>query len=101
MYNKRFEDFHDLAAGCNKKKPGENTIKLAKKYLLPHQNKTNKTTVIIRKFQGKKIITERIIRFDEKIQEFYIFHECSKYWVQPVREPLNKHDPALYKWKAY
>ena len=101
MYSEHFNDFHEVASGCEKKNPNENTIKLAKKFLLPNQNATNKTTVIIKKFQDKKITVERIIRFNEKTQEFYIFYNCLKYWVQPIREPLNMHDPALYKWTIY
>ena len=101
MFREHFDDFHEVASGCEKKNPSENTIKLAKKYLLPNQNATNKVTVVVNTFRGEKITTERIIRFDEDKKEFYIFYNCSKYWVQPIREPLNKHDPALYKWKTY
>ena len=101
MYSEHFNDFHEVTVDCKKKNPSENTIKLAKKYLLPNQNETNKTTVIIREFEGDKITVERTIRFDKDKKEFYILYNCSKYWIQPVREPLNEHDPALYKWKAY
>jgi len=101
MYRERFKDFHDLASGCRMKNLDESTIRLAKKHLLPNQTETNKTTVVIKHHLGKEITTERTIRFDDQKKEFYIFYKCSKYWVQPVKRPLNKHDMALYKWKVF
>jgi len=101
MYREHFDNFHDVGINCEKKNPSENTIKLAKKYLLPNQTAINKTTVVVNRWNGKEITAERTIRFDKKKREFYIFYECSKYWVQPIREPLNKHDPALYYWTVY
>jgi hypothetical protein len=99
MYKERFEDFHDIAVGCKKKNPSKNTIKLAKKYILPNQDKTTKITVIVNK--RKEITVERNIRFDENQKEFYIFYDCSKYWIRPVSEPLNYDDPALYEWTIF
>ena len=110
MYHQHSDSFHELSVTSKKHNPSDLTIELALKYLIPHQNSYNKTEIIV----GKEIvednfgikrkqnkIIERNIRFDKDEREFYIFYDNFKFWVRPVREPMNSEDKNLYKWTIF
>jgi len=109
METKHPDYFHGLAHTSKKHEPTELTIKLAKEFVLPYQNKTNKTKVIVGEEEyeecgikrRKNKIVQRTIRFDEKQKEFYIYYDSLKYWVRPIREPLNEEDINLYYWTIF
>ena len=101
MYKEHPDDFHDVAILCEKKNLSKITIELVRKHLIPYQDDTYKPTVIVWKWRNKEKTVKRAIRFDEDEQEFYIFYDCRKYWVQPVRTPLNEYDTELNQWTVY
>ena len=106
IYQEHPEWFHELA-NTIKHNPSQNTINLALEYLISYQCEIDKTEVIVGeeifvdkfglKVRQPKII-KRTIRFDSTEREFYIYYDGLKYYVKPVREPLNQEDMNLYKW---
>ena len=101
MYKEHPDDFHDVAILCEKKKLSKNTIELVRKHLIPYQSDIYKPTVIVWKWRNKVKTVERVVRFDEEEQEFYVLYGRKKHWVQPIRTPLNQHDTALNEWTIY